>query len=404
MNISIPIAEALPPALAQRFREILDDVRVAPPSEKLTAFCRAARGTVREIVGPHYLLRDAADRLWTTAEVHGLVEKFGENIIQSELAAAFEDPAAKNDRDALDGIAIAQATVEIPPVVRAIELERFLEMEIPRRAMLLGPWLPEQGLAMVHAFRGVGKTELILGTGYAVATGTGFLRWKAEKPRRTLLIDGEMPGSVLQDRINRVVGAAGSLPEPGFFRIVASDLHRDGLPDLSDPRGQQFYADAVADADLIIADNLSTLCPGYKENDADTWGPIQAWALGRRREGKSCLFVHHDGKGGAQRGTSRKEDVLDAVIGLKRPPGYSPDQGARFEVHFEKNRGFHGIDAEPFEVRRVGDQWEISPIKAGDDPAIVRELHEQGLSIRAIAERTGLSKSKVGRCVNGDDE
>jgi hypothetical protein len=389
---------------AEKLRQILDDVRVAPPSEKLTAFGRAARRTAREVVGPTYPKCEAVDRLQATAEAHGLVEEFGENIIQSALAAAFESPATDDDCDTLDSLANTQASTAQTPAVRAIELERFLEMEIPRRSMLLGPWLPEQGLAMVHAFRGVGKTELILGTGYAVATGTGFLRWKAEKPRRTLLVDGEMPGSVLQERLNRVVGAAGSLPEPGFFRIVASDLHRDGLPDLSDPRGQQFYADVVADADLIIADNLSTLCPGYKENDADTWGPIQAWALARRREGKSCLFVHHDGKGGSQRGTSRKEDVLDTVIGLKRPPGYSADQGARFEVHFEKNRGFHGTDAEPFEVRRVGYQWEISSIKSGDDPAIVRELHEQGLSIRDIAERTGLSKSKVGRWVSGDDE
>jgi hypothetical protein len=100
MNITVPITETLPAALGERLREILDDVRVAPPSEKLTAFGRAARRTAQEIVGPTYPLREAVDRLWTTAEVHGLVAEFDENIIQSELAAAFESPSTIDELDA----------------------------------------------------------------------------------------------------------------------------------------------------------------------------------------------------------------------------------------------------------------------------------------------------------------
>jgi hypothetical protein len=50
-------------------------------------------------------------------------------------------------------------------------------------------------------------------------------------------------------------------------------------------------------------------------------------ALLLRRQGKSVFLLHHDGKGGQQRGTSKKEDVLDTVISLRRPPGYTADQG-----------------------------------------------------------------------------
>jgi len=42
--------------------------------------------------------------------------------------------------------------------------------------------------------------------------------------------------------------------------------------------------------------------------------------------GKSVFFVHPAGKSGTQRGSSRKEDVLDTVINLRRPPDYSPDR------------------------------------------------------------------------------
>ena len=68
----------------------------------------------------------------------------------------------------------------------------------------------------------------------------------------------------------------------------------------------------------------------------------QRWLLSLRRRGVSVLFIHHAGKGGQQRGTSRREDILDTVIALRRPHDYSPKEGARFEVHLEKARGLYG--------------------------------------------------------------
>jgi hypothetical protein len=50
-----------------------------------------------------------------------------------------------------------------------------------------------------------------------------------------------------------------------------------------------------------------------KENDADSWTPMQNWLLAQRRAGKSVLVIHHSGKSGAQRGTSRREDTLDTA-------------------------------------------------------------------------------------------
>jgi hypothetical protein len=125
------------------------------------------------------------------------------------------------------------------------------------------------------------------------------------------------------------------------------------LPDLSTPEGQGEIDAAIAraGAELMIADNCSTLIRSGKENEGDSWLPVQSWALGHRRAGRSIIFVHHDGKEGRQRGTSRREDVLDTVIGLRRPEDYRSDQGARFEIVFEKARGFFGDGAQSFEAR-----------------------------------------------------
>ena len=104
--------------------------------------------------------------------------------------------------------------------------------------------------------------------------------------------------------------------------------------------------------DLVILDNLSTLCTNGSESASDAWVPMQNWLLKLRRQGIAVLLVHHAGTNGRQRGTSRREDALDTVIALRRPEDYSPEQGARFEVHFEKLRNrVDGDAAVPFEAK-----------------------------------------------------
>jgi putative DNA primase/helicase len=127
---------------------------------------------------------------------------------------------------------------------------------------------------------------------------------------------------------------------------------------------------------------------------------VQDWALSHRRAGRSLIFVHHAGKGGNQRGTSKREDVLDTVIALRQPMDYHPDQGARFEVHFEKHRGFYGSDAQPFEARyEERDEtavWTRTTI-ADADVKRVADLILNGVSIRDAAKDLGVNKSKIER-------
>jgi hypothetical protein len=48
-------------------------------------------------------------------------------------------------------------------------IEDFLKMEIKPREMVLSPIIPEKGLAMLYAARGVGKTQVSTGMAYALA-------------------------------------------------------------------------------------------------------------------------------------------------------------------------------------------------------------------------------------------
>jgi putative DNA primase/helicase len=117
------------------------------------------------------------------------------------------------------------------------------------------------------------------------------------------------------------------------------------------------------------------------------------------------LLVHHAGTNGRQRGTSRREDALDTVIALRRPEDYLPEQGARFEVHFEKLR--NRVDSEgavSFEAKLEsfvadksdGVRWSANSLS----PPIFKkaaELFQEGLTVRAVAAVLHISKTEAGR-------
>jgi KaiC/GvpD/RAD55 family RecA-like ATPase len=285
---------------------------------------------------------------------------------------------------------------------RPITAAELLAMEIPPRRTLLTPWLPEKGAAMLYAPRGLGKTFLSLSIAYAVASGGTVLRWQAPEPRRVLFVDGEMPLIALQERLCGVVaGVEYSPPADNFLRFLPADAFRDGLPDLASVEGGEMLEAYAVDTDLLVLDNLSSLAKSGRENEADDWRPMQELVLSLRRRGTSMLLVHHSGKGGQQRGTSRREDVLDTVVALRRPDDYEAMQGARFEVHFEKSRGFTGSDATPFEAAlRISDKgaltWDTSDLKQ-DDKGAAFEMFAGGSKPGEIVKAFGVDRATAYR-------
>ena len=198
-----------------------------------------------------------------------------------------------------------------------------------------------------------------------------------------------------------VASAPATELDPQNVKILAGDLvEAGGIGNLASPDVQIEIDRWLDGVDLLVLDNLSSLTAVIRDNDAESWGPIQEWLLKLRRRGISVLIVHHAGKGGQQRGTSRREDVLDTSISLRHPADYSPVEGARFEVHLEKARGVHGDAARPFEAKLdVRDGMAIWATRELDDAnrARVQALLDDGLSVRDIADETGISKSTVQR-------
>ncbi len=292
-------------------------------------------------------------------------------------------------------------TSSIAPI-KALDLSELADYEFKERELLLEPFLHSQDLAMIFAGRGIGKTHLALAIAMTLATGgTLTTDWKASRPVKVLYLDGELPGSVLQERL--ALHLPNTPPQPGFFRAFTPDLLPDGvpLPDLSTLQGQYVIDQMIQeDTELVVIDNLSAWCRTGRENEAESWHPVSTWILQLRRRGLAVLLVHHAGKGGQQRGTSKREDLLDVVIGLSRPKDYDPKQGAVFELEFTKARNLTGTNAQSLEFSLLESNgravWAVKSLEISTFERVV-SLANEGLSQTEIAAELELNKSNVSR-------
>lgn len=285
-----------------------------------------------------------------------------------------------------------------------VGLHDFIAMDFPPREALVAPFLLRQSLTMIYGWRGIGKTHVSLGVSYAAAVGGSFLKWHAPKPVKVLYVDGEMPASALQARLTAIIASSGIEPPEGYLTLITPDLQKGAMPDLATYAGQEAIT-AVAErvqADLIVLDNLSCLVRGGgRENDAESWVSVSEWALLQRQAGRSVLFIHHSGKNGQQRGTSKREDLLDVVVALRRPPDYDPVSGACFEIHYEKARHLSGADVDPIEAQLTTDSnglstWAWRPVLDSTFDRVV-DLANEGLSQSEIANELEINRSNVSR-------
>lgn len=279
----------------------------------------------------------------------------------------------------------------------AVSLSELLAMELPPREYLLEPWLSRSGLCMVYAKRGVGKTFFALEVAVAVAYGTSFLSFKAPKPAKVLYVDGEMPANIMKERLGEIVSRL-NIKNNEFDPIfITPDLQKGLMPNLGYVQDHAMLDEYTDQADLIIFDNISTLSSYGKENEAESWHPFQQLALKLRKNSKSVLFIHHAGKQGTARGTSKREDILDTVINLRHPSDYTPSKGACFELHFEKTRSMMGDNASPFLCHLTSNGWEYQYIDGTNNAQRVIELHNSGLKQSEIVKEIGLSKGQISK-------
>ena len=274
----------------------------------------------------------------------------------------------------------------------------FVKKDFPPREHIIGPFV-KQGLNMVYAPPGVGKTYFAMGLCYAIATGGEFLRWKCEKIQSVIYFDGELPAFLLKGRLEDLLRL--SPCEALSFDIVTPDEQPCPMPDFSTVEGQKDALELIGDAEFVVIDNISTLCRTGKENEAESWIPVQNFLLKLRRLGKSVLLVHHSGKGEvlSPRGTSKREDTLDLVISLSHPADYKAEDACSFQMKFRKSRHFRSKeDIEEVTASYNDFGWTVEGLEKSNAEKVIK-LFEENMKQIDIANELGLTRGCVSKIV-----
>jgi putative DNA primase/helicase len=375
------------------------------------------------------VLDEFAERLVAVSFLNGPGRAVWSHFAELRAAAGVDDFAAWRDRvahfeAALAGAPRSSSASPIPradlwetgadpgdprreggrlavPRLRVYSGTDLLTMTLAEREALLvtesgEPVLRRQDLWMIAGQRGAGKTWLVGSLGVALATGGACMRWRAPARRRVVLVDGEMPARALQERL-RLLAAGADL---GNLSVIAQDLQDPPLPSLATMAGVAMLEPAIEGADVLLLDNRSTLVGSAAESDSDDWYPVQQWLLSLRRRGITVILADHAGRNGLPRGTSRREDILDVVLLLKRPADYRAEEGARIDLAWSKARGLTDGVVTPCELRlRVEDgraEWDVRDV-TGRDYAQAAEMYAEGASPVDVASDLGVSRATAYR-------
>lgn len=263
-------------------------------------------------------------------------------------------------------------------------LGELLAKERTPRGHLLSPWFREGESLMVYAPTGCGKSMFVLSLAIAIAGGGSVLGWKAPKPRKVLIIDGEMPEDDTTERARSLTGGITELDHDAAgqnLRIMsqqAQPIHCM-FPNLSDPEGQEWImAEARSQkAELVILDNFSTLAECSDENSSASFNGIIRFLKRMKQAGIAVLLVHHSGKGAkaeTYRGSSRLATTFEVIIGLSPDEETTEGGVLSFRLNWDKYRGNRKSAGEALMVTAMED--DSGQLEWSSGEAIPRCLRE----------------------------
>ena len=273
-------------------------------------------------------------------------------------------------------------------------------LKLSPRLIVIDDWCFQGDLGFVFARRGLGKSWLGMYVAHCLATGHDIGPWKVPHHHKILYIDGEMSPNEIQWR-DQVLGEPTAnltyinheilFERSGRIMNLADSELQDAIIDLCKKQGHT----------ILFLDNLSTLVSGIDENKTIDWERILPWLLRLRREHITVFFIHHAGRSGEMRGSSKREDPSAWIISLREPKN-DPEgetEGAHFISVFTKNRNA------PQTPKSL--EWNFTPVAENEiliryeqsQPLdVFRELVASGVNqCSEIAEEMDCSKGMVSR-------
>ncbi len=276
-----------------------------------------------------------------------------------------------------------------PGLGALLSIEAWADRDIPEPDYLLGALITRTSRLFIVGTTGLGKTMLGLAMASGMAAGTGFLRWRSNRPVRVLYVDGEMPAELIKARsIDALRRAGDRVPPPGNLMIYARDVEEQVAADFpsvgrmealnTDP-GHNFVLaliDALGGVDVVIFDNVMSLVAGDQKDElswSETLPLVQS--LTARRIGQ--VWLDHTGHNSdRQYGSSTKAWRFDTVGVMKPLPD---DKRQPREVAFTLSFDYPGkarrrtpdnwAEFEPCTIRLADDRWSVDADQAQEPGA-----------------------------------
>lgn len=283
--------------------------------------------------------------------------------------------------------------------VGALQLSR-IQISKPKKHW--GIYIVGGRLGMLVAARGTGKSTLVLALALSMGYGVSFLGNKPYKPRRVVILDGEMDLHTMKERLNEQAKALGVVTDNTHMKFISPELFDGIMPSLSTEEGQREIDEVLGSKwDVLFIDNYSAFSENGRE-DGDSWMPWIRWMLEHKRAGRTVIVIHHAGKNGQQRGTSKHEDALDFSIALKPVPDAEHDGNLRFIFDWKKSRHLPSNKTRPFLVTysktHEGHRWIRGEVDDADTNKVdARKLLADGMTQTEIAAKLKVHKSTISR-------
>ena len=225
-----------------------------------------------------------------------------------------------------------------PEYVRErLSLDFWHERELPPLDPVLGELVTTTSRVMVVGPTGLGKTNLLMAAGIAMADGRDFLHWRGcGRPRRVLYIDGEMSRRLFKTRLADVERRHGGRPAT-FFAFSREDF--EDMPPLDTEAGQE-YIDSIIKAlggvDVVLFDNIQALTIG-ELREPESWRKVLPWVRSLTKRNIGQIWVHHTGLAEDHAyGDQTREWQLDTVIMMETVE--RPEAAIAFAMKCKKAR------------------------------------------------------------------
>ncbi len=318
-------------------------------------------------------------------------------------------PAAELERTVLRSTATrwvktGETVTELEDLPPPPKLALFKRWAFPQQTPLLGPICTQQ-LVLVHAPTGTGKTLWALAMNHAVSTGGALHGWEAPEAVPALYVDGEMPGAMMQGRLEHAES------DNLYMANIQQWAMQVGYPpvNLANPDGQAIIEAWIKQtgARIVTLDNFISLAEVNVSLSSDEyWAPVRSWMMRLRGQGVTVVLIDHSNDSGTLHGTKSRTWQMDLNIVLRAIESEPESHGfvqrinaKRLLLQFQKAR--HGDGGAEFEDREItmapiGQDWPWRSAQAGLHERVARMV-ENGMPYDAIVHETGISKSTLYR-------